>query len=67
MNIHSWSDVKWKSVSVARRWILRKACINGAKKKLVLVPFVAGDEILLIFSTDTFFYFSWNVSGDRYT
>lgn len=44
-----------------------KSVYKWNKKKLVLVPFVAGDETLLIFSTDTFFYFSWNVSGDRYT
>lgn len=42
-----------------------KSVYKWSKKKLVLVPFVAGDEILLIFSTDI--YFSWNVSGDRYT
>lgn len=41
--------------------------MDFAKSVYKLVPFVAGDEILLIFSTDTFFYFSWNVSGDRYT
>lgn len=28
------------------------------QKNLPLDPFVAGDEILLIFSTDSFFYFS---------
>lgn len=52
VNIHSWSDVKWKSVSVARRWILRKACINGAKKKI-------GSRSFCRWRWNSFNFFNW--------